>query len=190
MPWVDDRSSVEATVHSIDKSIILTTKDSWFWKLLSWCLFIVTFSKIKRERFLVDFATTIGPVMAFPVTWTTQQVMFVCIHESRHIKQFRYFGLGIHPWVGVLPMALVYLLFPIPVGLAYFRYRLELDADQFAWKYYLKKGAYTNEDVRSRASSFAVTVSSSSYGWSWPKSLAIKGFIKKANQVIKGVNNV
>lgn len=184
MSWVIDKDRLQLEAQKIDSSVKLTTKDGKFWKFLSILLNIVTFSGIKEDDFLVNFATTIGPIQAYPKEWTTASVERILIHESRHTKQARWFGLGIHPWVGVLPMFLFYVLLFLPIGLAWFRYRLELDADKTYWRYLLEKGV-SQIEIYSRAKSFAKTVSSGSYGWSVPQKWAVWGFKRSVAKVIK-----
>lgn len=180
--WVDDKERYEQMARAIDPAIRLTTKDGWFWKVIAWILFIITFGQFKRERFLEDFATTIGPIQAYPRSYSSIYEGTL-VHEGRHTKQARWFGLGIHPWVGLPFMAIAYLLLPIPAGLAYLRYRLELDADRAKWKWMMESG-YSADQVLDRAQRFAETVSSSAYAWAWPKPWAVKGFLREANKVV------
>jgi len=86
-------------------------------------------------------------------------------------------------FLGLPLMFLVYILLPIPLGFAYFRYRMELAADKAKWRYMLEHGA-TAGAVRIRAKGFAATISSGAYGWSVPESMALKGFDKAAMAVI------
>lgn len=48
-------------------------------------------------------------------------------HEAVHMQQQQRLGLG-NVWLGVLPFLLAYLLLPLPVGFAWFRYRWEREA--------------------------------------------------------------
>ena len=68
--WVERKAYYEAIVKGIDSSVILTTKDSWVWKTIATILLVFTFGRFKREVFLQQFATAIGPVHAFPKEWT------------------------------------------------------------------------------------------------------------------------
>lgn len=183
MSWVNDKERYQAIARKIDSSVRLTTKDGWIWKAIAWILFIVTFGKFKRERFLENFATTLGPVQAYPRSWPALREGTL-VHESRHTHQARWFGLGIHPWVGLPLMGLFYLLLPLPLGLAYFRYRLELDADRAKWKFWLA-GGRTPDEVRARAKKFAETITGVAYAWSWPRKWAVRGFLKAAEKVIE-----
>ena len=73
-----------------------------------------------QRRYLTDYVTTIGARVYLPVGWerrSPEERHVTMRHEAVHLAQFARFGL--------LPMALAYLLLPLPVGLAWCRYRLE-----------------------------------------------------------------
>lgn len=183
MSWIDDKDYYQNLVKKIEPSCVLTTKDNWFWKILSYMWFLVTLGRQGGPKyFLENLATTIGPIMAYPKEWKFLDLGLL-MHEVRHVKQFRWFGLGIHPWIGFLPMAIVYLMFPIPVGFAYIRYRLELDADRERWiwefsqKRELKKIFYGME-------CFCELVCGPTYGWAWPHKWGKKGFTKVFSEVL------
>lgn len=131
--------------------------------------------------FLEDFATTLGPIQAYPAGWSRQEVLEIGQHESRHTTQARWLGLG-SPWLGILPMALAYIL-PFPIGFAWCRYRLELDAEVHLWTYLLRQGM-PEENIRQRATSSAKMISSSSYGWAMPQFWALSGYDKKVEEVL------
>jgi hypothetical protein len=183
MGWTADRERLEHLAHGIDPAVRLTTKNGWFWRTIAWILFLATFSRFKRERFLQGFATTFGPVQAYPEEWPADSVERVLVHESRHTRQSRVFGLFIHPWVGLPLMALCYLLLPLPAGLALMRAWLELDADRFSWNFQLSHGA-SPDDIRARAGSFAETVSGAAYAWALPGSWLRSWFLKEAEKAI------
>lgn len=184
MSWVDRKDELETKARQIDPAVHLTTKDGWFWKALAAILLVLSFGTFKRERFLERFATTIGPLQAYPREWSAAQVAHVLIHESRHTRQFRVCGFFIHPWVGVPLMALIYGLLPLPAGLAVFRAWLELDADRYRWRVLLEQGKTPPDWIRRRAESFAMTVSGPSYIWSLPRPWLEKWFRRAAEKVI------
>jgi hypothetical protein len=171
--WIQDKEQILSTFRLVDSSVILTTKDSSFWWTIAKILEF--FHIMKASEFLSHYATTIGPLQAYPAEWTTEDVLAIGSHECRHTKQARKFGLNIHPWVGVIPMAITYLLLPFPILLGWCRYRLELDADKGYWNY-LKETGFSDEEIIGRAKFCAEKVSSSAYGYSVPKSWALWGF--------------
>jgi hypothetical protein len=189
MSWVNDKSRYEQLAKSVDSSVVLVTKDYWFWKALAWLLLIISFGQFKREKFLTRFATTIGPIQAYPSEWSTLSEGII-VHESHHTKQARWFGFLIHPWVGLLPMALFYLFLPLPILLAYFRYRLELGADKARWEHTLAQAQTQWEyhrqvsNIKSHAERRAKTLSGWSYIVSWPRPLALWGYRRASKKVI------
>lgn len=183
MGWTSDKERLEELAHDIDPAIRLTTKNGWFWKAIAWILFIITFGRFKREMFLEEFATTIGPIQAYPEAWSAAQVEGALPHEGRHTRQARAFGLFLHPWVGLPPMAVAYLLLPLPMGFAVCRAWLELDADRCRWRVMLAQGAEPDH-VRERAASFAETVSGAAYAWSMPAADIKAWFLGEAEKVI------
>lgn len=182
--WLNKKKELQTYARSIDKAIILTDKSSWFWTAVAWLLFIISFGKSDRERFLKSFATTLGPVQAYPSTWSADSVKRVIAHEGRHTIQARWFGLWISPWVGLPFMGLAYALLPIPAGLAYFRFKLELDAEKFSWRWNLKEGLITEDEVSWRAATFAATVSGVDYLYPWPQAWVMDAFDEAAGEVL------
>lgn len=170
---------------AIPSSMRVVSKDHWFWRLLGTLIGIFA----DKQLFLERFVTTIGPVVAVPPQWLSSLQsevpnighLRVLLHEARHIQQFRWFGLGIHPWVGVLPMALVYLLFPLPAGLAWGRYALEGDALKQELLLSRKEKLVQHPRVAFQtARHFAQQVSGPMYGYAWPKSWCEMGYENRA----------
>lgn len=183
MSWVSMRPFFQSLAKSIDRASVVTVKEGWFWETLAALAPIFTFGGMSRRRFLEEFATTIGPVQAYPRSWSVERVMAVIPHEARHTRQARWFGLMISPWLGLPLMAIAYYFVFFPVGLAWARYRLELDADAFGWRYRLRHGARV-DDVCARARNFAGIVGSGAYGYPWPALLVRRGFERKLRQVL------
>jgi hypothetical protein len=175
MSWVANRAWVQELAQSIDKSAKVTTKDHWFWRMLGSIL--AFFHLMTKQQFLENYATTLGPIQAYPASWDLETVRQVCVHESEHTRQCRLCGFGLSPYLGLPIMGLLYGLFFFPVGLAWFRYRFELGASRKEWQWMLRHGI-REEVVRNRAMWFAATVSSSAYGWPWPRTWTLRGFDK------------
>jgi len=190
MSWTADRERLQAEVRKLDPAIRLTTKNSWFWKVLAWILFIMSFGKFKYKDFLTRFATTLGHVQAYPKEWNTASVERVMIHESRHSWQARICGFGIHPIVGLPIMAILYGFLLFPVLLAVFRVWFELDADRAYWRYGLANRTMSADGVRWRAQSFAETISSPAYMWSIWRRFAVWWFGRTAEKVIAERSNI
>ena len=182
--WTKDIIRLSVIAQDLDNSIVLKTKDHWLMQLISWILFILAFGQNKREDFLKRFATTLCNYHFYPKEWSARAVEANLCHEARHTKQFRIFGLGIHPVLGLPLAAIFYLLFPLPILLAWGRYYMEYDASRAEFKYKLSVLNYPDRSIRSDAWHTAQHVSSASYFWAWPRSWAEKSFAKLAEEVI------
>jgi hypothetical protein len=175
MSWTAEHSELQALLRTYAGSgTWLVTKDSWFWRGLAWVLYVISFGGMRRERFLEDFATTVGGVVACPRSWTRSQVVGLLVHEARHVRQARWFGLGI-PWVGHwlgLPLySICYALLPLPVGIALLRVLFEADAEavSLSWRLRVEPG-FTELMAIRRMEHFAATVGSAAYFWPLPSS--------------------
>lgn len=183
--WLDARGQLQLQATKLDRHAKLVVKQGWFWTTVAWLLFIVTFGAFNRQAFLDRFATTIGPYIAIPASWSAEAVQDLLAHEARHVTQSRWFGFGIHPLIGVPFMALAYLLLPLPLGLSWVRFRLELDADVASWKALKQAFPLAARDaVMPRAIRFSETVSSAAYGWAWPKTWCKARFVAAAEKVL------
>jgi len=183
MSWVSMRPFFQSLAKSIDRASVVTVKEGWFWETVAVLAPIFTFGGMSRRQFLTEFATTIGPVQAYPANWPVERVAALIPHEARHTRQARWFGLMISPWLGLPLMAIAYYFLFFPVGLAWVRYRLELDADAFGWRYRLRHGEGILR-VRERAANFSKIVASGAYGYPWPAPLVRRGFERKLRQVL------
>ena len=99
----------------IDKS------QSRFQKLVHRALVIVTFGQMRD--YLDSYHTTMGARVYVTPDWEQKsfEARYVTLcHERVHMRQFRRFTF--------LGMSLLYLLVPVPMGLAYFRARFEMEA--------------------------------------------------------------
>lgn len=181
MSWSNRNHVYTKLARQIDPSIVLTTKDGWFWKLLAVFAMLFTFGGISRKKFLENYATTIGPIQAYPRNWPKLSRRLL-IHEAQHTRQARWCGLGIHPWVGLPIFAVLYLLVLLPIGFAYFRWRFEINAERASYRWMLNNG-YLRRDVRLRASTFGQRVCGGNYGWSWVIR-GVEGFKKAAEAEI------
>lgn len=180
--WLDDSRTPALVEEYKKKGVSIEEKTGWFWNTITWMLYIITFTIYKREKFLKHFATTIGNKVGFPREWSFRQVDYVMPHEARHVWQGKMCGLGISPWLGLPLFGVIYILLPIPVGCAYFRYLFERDATRVTTKR-MKDQGKSIEDAYKQAVSSAKKVSSSDYLWSVPQSFAVKGYKKMVRDV-------
>jgi hypothetical protein len=192
MSWVRDKQSYLAIAREIDPAIILTTKDAWVWKVIAAVVMVFTFGGISYREFLEEYATTIGPVQAYPAKWSRLSRRLL-VHEARHTVQCGWCGwafpiLGwvhpkLRPWAGLPFFGVAYLLVFLPLGLAFVRWRAEIDADRASYARMLHDGD-SPDRVRMRARAFAAKVCGGNYGWSWPKKWGVAGFVKAADGAI------
>ena len=86
-PWVQDKDYLSWKARKIDPAAKLTTKNGKFWHFLAWLLSVLGI--MSEKSFLEGFATTIGPIQAYPESWPYYVVDQLLVHESRHTKQAR-----------------------------------------------------------------------------------------------------
>jgi hypothetical protein len=177
MTWLDDQVRLQKMANEVDKSVRLTTKDSLFWQFMA--VVLGWLHIMPALNFLRNFATTIGPVIAFPKHWTTGEVERTLDHELVHVRQARKCSLGLSPWLGLPIYAIAYLFLPLPFGLAYCRFHFELEAEKVRWYRMFKEGTGLVV-ISSLAEDWANMISGSSYGWCMPR----KYVLKEANDTV------
>lgn len=182
MSWVDDTARYEAIARKVEPAVWLTAKDSWIWKVIGALVHVFTFGGTTYRKFLDDYGTTIGPVVASPRAWSTLSEGYL-VHEATHARDMRLAGLSLHPWVGLLPYGIAYLLLFFPIGLAWCRYRLELRADRARWRYELAHGFKSPEDIQKQAERRGEKLRGGAYGYAWPG--ARGGYRRTVEAVIK-----
>jgi hypothetical protein len=171
-----------------DELMVVVPKTGWFWKVMSYLVTIVTFGGQRPKMFMEDYATTFIDVVAVPPSWTIWQLERVLPHERRHVEQAKICGFGLHPLVGIGLYAILYFLVFLPVGLAYFRYRFECDAERAKYRYLVAKGV-GEEELRRRADKFSITLSSGAYFWCWPKKWVSRRLHKYVDEVLEEVKD-
>ena len=144
---------------------IANKADSWLMKLISH--FMVS-------SFMDSYVTTIWNTVYVPSHWATYDEASKCSllrHERVHMRQARKLTFPL--------FAFLYLLVFLPLGLAWFRARFEMEAyteTLQADKDYQGVGWDTPEYKAWLASQFT----SGAYGWMWPFSGAVNGWIDEA----------
>ena len=117
----------------------------------------------RMDAYLTDYQTTIGrTVYVTPdfESWDADRRYVTLRHEAVHLRQFRKFSLP--------GMALLYLLVPLPIGLAWCRARFE----RAAYAETIRAAAEVWGRERPRDPAFRAHVVDqfigASYGWMWP----------------------
>lgn len=134
---------------------------SWLQRAIHCGLVAVTLGGMRR--YLSSYQTTIGMTVYVTGDWDRRHAdeRYVTMrHELVHLRQFQRYGL--------LGMAVLYLLLPLPMGLAYFRARLEMEA----YEETIRAAAALHGLAHVRAAGFRGHIVSQflgpSYGWMWP----------------------
>lgn len=142
-------------------------------RLIHHALRIITFGRM--TGYLDSYQTTIGRSVYVTADWddlpADSRYVTMC-HELIHLRQFRrYTPIG---------MALLYLLFPLPMGLAYFRARFEWEAYRETLRAAVE--VYGIDHVRDAAyrESIVIQFTGPSYGWMWPFRRGVEGWYDAA----------
>ncbi len=152
---------VDALRREFPRFRIVDKRESALHRFLHHVLVAVTFGRMRT--YLDGYQTTIGSTVYVTsdwTTWTADQRYVVLRHEAVHLRQFR-------RWT-VPGMALLYLLLPLPAGLAWCRARFE----QEAYAESIRAAAEVWGPTHPRRSEFREHIISQflgpSYGWMWP----------------------
>jgi len=134
---------------------------SRFHRAIHYAMIAVTFGRMRS--YLDSYQTTIGKTVYVTSDWDDLPAdrRYVTLrHEAIHLRQFRKLTLPV--------MALVYVLLPLPMGLAYGRARLE----QAAYAESIRAAAEVYGPDYPRRDEYRKYVidqfMSASYGWMWP----------------------
>jgi hypothetical protein len=140
---------------------VVPKSSSGFQRAIHRALVIVTLGQ--NRAYLDGYHTTMGRRVYVTGGWeamSRDQRYLVLRHERIHLRQFRRFSL-----VG---MAFLYLLVPLPLGLAYFRARFE----QEAYAETVRATAELYGPAHVREASFRDHIvdqfTGPAYGWMWP----------------------
>ncbi len=155
-----DRLLVELTAE-FPSFRLIPKSESGFQKLIHGALVVITLGQMRT--YLSSYQTTLGQRIYVTPAWDKRskadRYMVLC-HERIHMRQFRQFT-----WPG---MTLLYLLMPLPMGLAYFRARFEMEAyaesiraaAEIYGKSYVEEASFREHILKQ--------FSGASYGWMWP----------------------
>ena len=148
-------------------------KKGKFWEALHKIVKYITFGG--NDRFLKGYYTTIGPIVGVPEGRDADPATLE--HELVHINQAKKFGAG-NPWLGLPIFGILYLLLPLPMGLAYFRYRFERVA--YVRGINVKMANQGHKNSRSYLIDRAVMqLTTGAYGWTWPFPKAVRAYFEK-----------
>lgn len=158
-------------------------KTGCFWAALHWAVMILTFGS--NRTFLNGYYTTLGNIVGVPDTYDKNTISWplrvaeIIEHENVHITQAKKWGLG-YVWLGYIPYGICYLLLPLPLLFAYFRYHFEREAYAHGINFYLQ---FYPEARDRRINEVVASLTSGAYGWTWIiKSQVRKWFEENINE--------
>lgn len=139
---------------------ILPKNKSVFMKFIDSALRIITFGQMKN--FMTGFITTIGNKVYVPDTWQNAALTSkaeIIRHERVHMRQAKRHGRFL--------FSFLYLMIPLPLGVAYFRKKFEQEAYEESLRALYE---YHGESVFTpRLKDFFIShFVSASYFWMWP----------------------
>jgi hypothetical protein len=152
---------VAALADEIPGFRIVRKDQSALHKAIHYALVVVTFGQMRS--YLDSFQTTIRKTVYVTPDWDQLDVdqRYVTLrHEAVHLRQFRRWTLPV--------MAVLYILVPLPMGLAYFRAHFEKEA----YAETIRAAAEVWGPERPRSAAYRKYVIDQfmgpSYGWMWP----------------------
>jgi hypothetical protein len=154
----NDEMNLDTRYRQLAFGMRIRRKDQvWHQRAIHHVLRLVTLGG--QGRYLSHYVTTIGDTVYVTPDWEARSLAdryATLRHERVHLEQFRRYGL--------LPMAIAYLLLPLPFGLAWCRMRLERQAYEETIRVHHELGTL-DENLRAHVMKQFV---SGSYGWMWP----------------------
>lgn len=111
---------------------------------------------------------TIGQWFFISSSWATYSPLRqyeILRHEWVHLRQYRRCGFG-SSWLGVVPFLVAYLFFPVPMGLAWCRYRWERAA--FVESMRVVAEEQGPAVLRAKRDFYVGQFTGRAYGWCWP----------------------
>ncbi len=150
----------------------------WYWRALGRALTIVSFGAIRN--FTTDYVTTLGNRIGVPAgfdSWAPRDKHRILIPELVHVEQQWRGGFGLMP-LGVAVFAFLYLLAPLPIGLAWFRYRFERAAYAAELRFSYRGGVEEHAAKRD-VERVAGYLSGRAYFWAWPFRSAIVRWLSR-----------
>jgi hypothetical protein len=173
----------DALVAALQREIpgfrIVRKDRSRFHRAIDVALRIVTLGKMRN--YLGSYQTTIGKTVYVTADWDSidrLQRYVTLRHEAVHLRQFRSWSLPV--------MAVLYVLLPLPIGLAYFRARFE----QAAYAESIRAAAEVWGSRVPRAADYRSHVIEQfvgpSYGWMWPFRRAVERWYDQVLATLDG----
>jgi hypothetical protein len=149
---------------------VLRKLDAWHQRALDRLLRIVSFGQ--ATRYATRYVTTIGRAIYVPEDWASRPAHVraeILRHELVHVRQFARWG--------IVPMSLAYLLFPLPVGLAWCRAALEKEAYAESLRAAFERDGAAG--ARAMKSDIVGRFTGPDYLWMWPFPRAVAAWVDR-----------
>lgn len=176
METANERFNHLASYFETTKGIHVTSKDTNHraWKLLNLLWQGITFGHGKN--LLKNYTTTVATTIYFPVGWKAENAndsdyVTLC-HELKHVEQYRTLGFGCAT-LGFIIFLILYLLLPLPIGLAWFRYSFERAAYLESYDAAKRLGFQPKIDY------YVKLLTGPDYFWAWPFKFLVKRWFMK-----------
>lgn len=162
------KQKYEELLNNMPYGAKLIYKEGLFWNILHWIVFVITFGS--NKTFKDGYCQTFGKWICVPTSWKSLNPYYVgrlatLKHELIHVKQYKTYGLG-SATLGMIPVGILYLLIPIPIGFAWFRWLFEREAYVESIKTYKE---FEGNDMVSRYIERCVTnLTTGQYAWTMP----------------------
>ncbi len=130
-------------------------------RLLDLALRAVTLGR--QRRYLTEYHTVLGSTLYLPDSWqraSARSRVILLRHERVHLRQRRRYG--------ALGLAFLYLIPWFPVGLAYFRARLEWEAYRETLRATAELGGLAAAQAPELRAELVARFTGPDYAWMWP----------------------
>lgn len=168
--------TLESTLEKVElQGARIVVKSGWCWRALDRLVRIASLGR--NKTFLTDYFTTIGPWIGVPAQWeliAPAHRVAVLEHELVHVRQCKRFGLG-SAILGLPLFGLLYLLAPLPIGLAWFRWRFEREAYVVGIRVKLETHPHERAHLINNAT-FQLT--GGAYAWTWPFPASVRRYFE------------
>ena len=140
---------------------VVAKSNSKLMKAIDIFLKVITFGQM--TGFMTRFITTVGYTVYVTDTWSTHDQASRAIilrHERVHMRQRKKYGSFL--------FSFLYLFFPFPVGLAYYRMKFEKEGYEESMKALVEQHGMAILKIPSNKQRFVDHFTTSQYFWMWP----------------------
>jgi hypothetical protein len=162
-------SAVEATMRRQGVRVLLKSS-AWHQRAIDALLRVLSFGR--ASTYASRYVTTIGRRIYVPDDWASRpawQRADILRHELVHVRQFERYGF--------VPMTLAYLLFPLPIGLAWCRAALEKEAYAESLRAAFERGGI--EAARAMKPDLVQRFVGPDYLYMWPFPRSIESWVDR-----------